>query len=726
MKRCFAILLLVMLAGCAKSPEQKIENLFEAGVDRLSEFDYEGARLAFAEIGQVDSTSAFMTYAPGLADERELKFFDALNAYIITADEHPDFAPAWAGIFKLYTILGETEAASRAARAWLKLVPKGLNATLAVADVSLLQGKPDQASQVLASLQATPEQSPIVNIVTARIHNAANRLDSARSYAEAALSQETDAVGYYVQAANYLEEAGFVDSAMVFSRKAVVLSDGSFAIALDHFFRALRTEYLFDARSMIDSLDDAGAGELVKAGLDRYYYIGAGKNVQARLAGETLRYLDMKNLSLAVLGNMSQGIRSDPLATGADMALVEKIFAAGGFTQEIQDYVSFLLTMTFAKSGDNIEAIKYLDKLKVRVQQRLDVQLTRIGLYNMSGQFDKFDESIPQLLSRYPDDPEVLLGVARVCGDRQIRKYDLAEKYYRQTLELDGWNRSAFVGLREMLALRERFGDGIQLFKEYPHFEERYPEEAVAKSILLVSNGEIDAGVTLFADKIGYLKGKLSYFEHMADLLHDRSRQTEKTRIVQLLHQLNSDNHDALILAARYLSDDKAYSEALELTEKVLAENPGDIGARVQQARAWYWLGDRDEAFDLFEAVLEEARDDCDANYYFSGILAHEKIDLSRAANLARNAQFQSDRSLKYKINVSYVYFQGGRYDLSRAEASKAIKSNVDRPEGYFRMGMALYMEGDSKTRSYLEKAIELGLKGDDLETARETLAGLK
>ena len=726
MKRRLAALLFVMLAGCAKSPEQKIESLFETGVDRLNEFDYEAARLAFTEISQVDSASPFMAYGLGLVDERELKFFDALNTYINTADEFPGFAPARAGIFRLYTILGEPDAAFGAARSLVRLKPNDLNAVLAVIDASLQQNKPDQALQMLDSLQLSREESPVLSFVTARIHNAANRPDSARSYAKAALSAPEDVVEYYVQGANYLEEAGLLDSAMTFSRRAMALSGDSFEVVLNHFFRALRTQYLYDARSITDSLTDAGAGDLVNAGLNRLYYIGAGKIVQARLAGETLRYLDMKNLSLTVLGNMSQGRRSDPLASGADMTLVEKIFAAGGFSQEIQDYVSYLLIMTFAKSSDNIVALKYLDNLKTPYLERLNVQLTRIGLYNMSGQFDKFDEAIPQLLSRYPNNPEILADIAGVCSYYQIRKYDLAEKYYRQTLELDGWHRVAFDGLREMLAQRKRVRDALKLFDEYPHFEERYPEEAVAKSILMVKNGEVDAGVALFVDKIGYLKGKLSYFEQMVDLLHDQSRQAEKNRIVQLLHQINPGNHDALILAARYLSDDKDYSAALELTERVLAEDPGDIGARVQKARAWYWLGDRDEAFDLFEAVLEEAQDDCDANYYFSHILAHEKIDLNRAANLARNAQFQSDRSLKYKINVSYVYFQGGRYDLSRAEASKSIKSHGDRPEGHFRMGMALYMEGDNRTRSYLEKAIELGLKGDDLETARETLAGLK
>ncbi|MDH4157534.1 MAG: tetratricopeptide repeat protein, partial [candidate division Zixibacteria bacterium] len=650
----------------------------------------------------------------------------ALNTYINLAVAFPKFAPARAAMFRLYTILGEPDAAFQAARVLLQLKPNDLSAALAAAEASLLQKKPDQALQMLRSLQPSREEAPVIKFATARIHNAANRLDSARSYATAALSAPAELVEYYVQGANYLEEAGLLDSAMIFSRRAVALSDGSFEVALNHFFRALRTQYLYDARSIMDSLADAGAGDLVNAGLDRYYYSGAGKAVQARLAGETLRYLDMENLSLAILGNLSHGIRSDPLASGADMTLVEKIFASGGFSQEIQDYVSYLLAITFSKSGENIGALQYLDRLKPPYLQRLDVQLTRIGLYNMSGQFDKFDEGIPQLLSKYPNNPELLVGVADVCADWQIRKLDLAEKYYRQALELDRWCRPAFDSLRELLAQRNRVKDAIQLFGEYPHFEERFPEAAVAKSILLVKNGETEAGVALFVDRIGYLKGKLSYFEQLIDVLNDQSSQADKSRIVQLLHQTNPDNHDALILAARYLSDDKEYSAALELTERVLAEDPGDIGARVQQARAWYWLGDRDEAFDLFEAVLEDARDDCDANYYFSNILAHEKIDLNRAANLARNAQFQSDRGLKYKINVSYVYFQGGRYDLSRAEATKAIKSHGDRPEGYFRMGMALYVLGDAKTKSYLEKAIELGLKGDDLETARETLVGLK
>jgi len=78
-------------------------------------------------------------------------------------------------------------------------------------------------------------------------------------------------------------------------------------------------------------------------------------------------------------------------------------------------------------------------------------------------------------------------------------------------------------------------------------------------------------------------------------------------------------------------------------------------------------------------------------------------------------------------MNLSYVYFQIGRYDFSWGEALKASRSHKDEPEPFFRIGIAMYMRGEEKAevKENLEKAIELGLKGEDLETARATLKKL-
>jgi hypothetical protein len=76
-------------------------------------------------------------------------------------------------------------------------------------------------------------------------------------------------------------------------------------------------------------------------------------------------------------------------------------------------------------------------------------------------------------------------------------------------------------------------------------------------------------------------------------------------------------------------------------------------------------------------------------------------------------------------MNLSYVYFQTGRYDLSRGEALKASQSRKDEPEPFFRVGMAMFMEEKEEARENLEKAIELGLKGEKLEIARQTLQKL-
>jgi len=211
----------------------------------------------------------------------------------------------------------------------------------------------------------------------------------------------------------------------------------------------------------------------------------------------------------------------------------------------------------------------------------------------------------------------------------------------------------------------------------------------------------------------------------MTSLLNKRDRQEERTKLYRQLSRINADNADALVLAAEFESDGADFQTALNLAEKALSLKHDYVAASVQKARALYWLGKRSEAFDIFEKYLVEAQFNVDNNHYFSRILATEQIDLQRATNLARRALFDSGHDLKVWMNLSYVYFQIGRYDLSRGEALKASHSHKDEPEPFFRIGMAMFMEEKKEARENLEKAIELGLKGEDLEIAHQTLQKL-
>jgi tetratricopeptide (TPR) repeat protein len=220
------------------------------------------------------------------------------------------------------------------------------------------------------------------------------------------------------------------------------------------------------------------------------------------------------------------------------------------------------------------------------------------------------------------------------------------------------------------------------------------------------------------------VRGDINSFITVLGLL-EKSNSEKADLIAELMIELNPDNHDALLIAARHESDNSRFENGLAVAEAILEADPTHIPASVEKARANYYLGHRDLAFRAFEKIVKENMSDPDGNYYFSKLLAEEQIEPRRSGNFARRAFFHSDRSVKYVLNLCFVYFRAERFDLCRGEAKKALRRFSKEPELAYWLGMAQYMDSKPKARATLDKAIELGLDGEYLTKAKEVLAKL-
>jgi len=304
-----------------------------------------------------------------------------------------------------------------------------------------------------------------------------------------------------------------------------------------------------------------------------------------------------------------------------------------------------------------------------------------------------------------------------------IRKHDKAEALYGEALELDQWYRPAFENQINMYRKLRRFKDALKMFERYPHFDAIYPAIRLLKASVLVENGAIEQGLSEFAAGIVFVTGDLTFFEDFIAALDKGDHRDAIQKVIALLQQHGYENPDALVMLARFECDNKRFPAAAELVDRALALEPENIPASVQKARTLHGLGRKSEAFEIFEANRLKDKDGVDNNYYFSRILATDGIDLDRATNIARETFFDAMGDLAVWMNLAYTYYQAGRYDLARGEAMKASSTFPEAPEPPFWVGMAMFMEGKDGARDKLQEAIRLGLKGDQLERAQETLA---
>jgi len=709
----------LLIIGCSKTPENKVEDYYQKGLAEIEKMDLEKARISFGKIGEIDSNSVLMTYGLALTDEREFFVYDALNAYMNIIRIKPDHKPALEGIVRIYTMLDQPREALQAAREYANVYADDFKSQLTLTKTLLQNNLYDLALIQLDKLQKSSDEKGLLDFVRARIFFMQNRFDSAETYLAKALADPVDKSEYYIEGAGYFETVGLIDSAMVFSRKLWELAPDDFDVIITHFFRTLRTNYFFETEKIIKHLDNKSGSFPLNAGLNNYYMLAQGNTVQAKRICVDLRDDYGDKFTTLFLNLEAEGRSQDIMEFNSLVMAVERRFEIGNYGENFQLFIIYLTDLASSGTQDDFGTLKRFELLSEEYANRKEVVLKKAYHYNHSGKFEEFDQTMTTLAKDHSNDANWLMGLGDVYGMPGIRKYDKAEKHYRLALKADELYFPVFKKLLEFYKNRRQLAKALKLYDEFPHFEKRFPEAGLLKSFYLVEKDQVAEGMNLFKDKIGYMKGDMTCFSRLFDILEKKYLFDEKKKVVTWLQELCPDNHHALLMAAE---EEENHTEVLRLAEIVLAKDPENIKARIQKARAWYWTGKRDEAFEIFEEVLGKDKTNIDANYYFSKILAYEQTDINRAVNLARRAIFNSDKSLKYFLNLIYVYNQGNKSHLAKGEAKKAISSFPFNPEPYFEYGMILYNEGNNEAKKNLQRAVDLGLKGANLKKAKETL----
>jgi tetratricopeptide (TPR) repeat protein len=725
MKRYWLVglFLMVLMQGCSKSPQEKVFELFQKGLRQLERYDYEAAQATFEEIGQIDPGSPLGYYGTGLVYERQMRIYDALHVYMALTNTKPSYASPYESLWRVLTWLKQWDDATSAAVEYARLLPNNPSAQRTLAEALMNIGQYGRARQELNKAIELGGDQTVINVGIARAYALEHKNDSASVLFEKAVSRSPQSPDFYAEAAAYYEAVGLVDSAVTMGRLAFEKDDYDFHLGLNQFYRALEHDYFYEARRVIERLREAGAPEPTLKGLEIFYYLAVGHETKARHASDSLStYFPLSISTLIYDMTVRAGNLGDMLTGTQNIAAIKQLMKRNNYDQEYQGYMRYLLAVLFSGFYQDPVAIPVLQDVPGKYANRLDYKLNNLLVELRTGQQKKFDKNMELLIQFHSTQPDWLTGLADIYADRGVKKYDTADSYYRRALQYDQWYRPAFEHLVNMYHRLNKPQKALQVFADYPYFEQQYPALSLLKAYCLVESGSIPAGVRLFKDNFVHVRGNLTEFREMASLLWKKNALPERESLYRMLPEINGDIPDALVLAAEFECDQGDFEKAQSLAEKAAAIEPEYIPASVQKARALYGMGKRDEAIEIFERNLVQDRFDISNNYYYSRILAFDKSDSNKAANLARRALFDAPGDLKVWMNLCYVYYQIGRYDLARGEAIRAMNKYGYEPEPYYWAGMAMFMEGNKEARENLEAAIDLGLKGELLKSARETL----
>jgi len=729
MKSTLSLLLAIIIAfalftGCSKTPEERAAELFDDGINYLSESKLDKAEASFEEIGSVDPSTPAGLHGVALVMERRFLLFDALQESMIINDSRPSFAPAWKLTWRILTKLELYEDALPVAVEYTNILEYDPEARYVAIRAQFNMGRAAPARAHLDTAISQGLDPAVANLLKAQACLMDHDYEQGEELFVQAFSTNDRSPVFYYEAANYLEVAGQIDSAMHLSRQSAEASGADFELQLAHFDRALNNQYHYEALLTLDRLESEGIADVTLAALRMFYRQSRGELTESRRATASYELLADESISMMYWDLVAHGMIGDDMSVTQDASSILRYVTDNNVLDQFTEFIKYRVAVAVADHGDEHMGWKSLEAIKGIYTNRLDVRLKSMYLYARTGQNDKFAHLDTLLLTFHSSQPEWLIGIADVMATPDVHEYNRAEQLYTMALTIDEYSLPAFTNMTTMFENLKQYDRVLEMFDKFPFFGEQFPELRTKKATALIRTGRMPEGLEEFRLAIPSLKGNLGQFSSLLTILRLSGESQAAEDLVDFLAELCPDNAEALVLASveKLLAGDA--SAASKFTQQALAVHPGFMPAQVAQARVLWTTGDKEQAYAQLETLVKANRNNILVNYSLSSMLATDGQDLDRASSLARIALFNAPGDLEIRDNLCYVYLQAGRFDLALGEAHKFQLLFMDHPQPYLRLGMSHFgREEMSEARVNLEKAIDLGLTEPYLSTAREILA---
>ncbi|MBU0982994.1 MAG: hypothetical protein KKA42_03925 [candidate division Zixibacteria bacterium] len=715
-------LCVVLIAGCTESPEDRIDNLLSRGTEQLDRYQFAEADSTFAELNKLAPTLPGGAYGEALSLERQLLYYDALAAYYRILDGNASYSPVLRGVVRVLEALDEKDYRAVAARR-ATAVPDARPADfleLARALVSLRDHGPALAALERAEEAGIDDGSAAA--VRAEIFFQQGMVDSADAAFARALDDGNTSAEFCTVAADYLETAGLLDSAIAFSSRSTKAEGHSSADVMRHFRRCLRLSYFRETRQVIAAVRAEDSMGIVTAPLEVFYGWKTGHSFMATQASIKMRSRSDYYVSSLVYEIDSRWMVGDIGSCEGNEGMTKAMMDELGFPDDARAPILNRLALR-AANWDILQSAGVKTRLSPGCQGWLPaLKLQEVELMLKAGMKDSVAVRVDSIHTRFSDDPRWMTSLADMYARRDVHEYDLAEAAYAKALRADPFYRQALENQLDLYVTLRRFADGLKLVNSYPEMVARHSGIALRKARFLGETGDIDGAVALFAKTIGVVSGQIPRYEEFLRLLARKGRMAEQQRVVALALELQPENPDAYLLAARFEGDQGNLERARSLAESGLEREPDNLSLTAQKAWALYGLGEPEMAVALFEEALKKDYGNIDVNVVFARALASDKRDLARAEFVAKQASFFSMSSLPAVVALCEIYDAMGQPKRMKGEARRVTGRFANEPEPFYYLGIGLMPEDAAEARKNLNKAIELGLWGDRLSRARELL----
>lgn len=722
MKRFLTSCLLVFtLLACSKQSDQTPQGRFERGQKEADRNELVKAESTFVQLIAADTASPLGDLGLAQTYEKKLWWLDALSSYSKVLAKQPGNALAAAGAVRCYYALGSYDDAARAALTWDSLDDRAWQPyywqTCAYIKIMNL----GNAANALKNAQERGLDKQAANVLEARISWLRSSFDAAMTAASQAVSSGSNAPEFYVALADYYLDRGIPDSAVIAARKGYETAPTS-ASAWRYMEICGLSHSFWSARQLLKDWDARDKEKSVSTILHFQYALIA--NEKSQILNLTDRLQETSPIALTTLYYSGLGQRQlYNERMSADYFEQALLFASS--PQEFADYFGAYLGYSYARSYNRDGAAHQLRAVKGWRKSTTEYQATLFSQMTISGGDLMADSLMDSLLPIHATDPIWLSAIGDAYREAVGVPFSMGNRFYQKALEVGPRFRPAFVGVIKMAVATGEYKDALDVFDRFNQIGPASPELEYLKAQSLVRVGRIDEGLALF---------KQTSAQYPADVIAARdlylalnaARATNQIRdFGQFIVASAKDNPDAHELAARALLDWNFGPEGLQAAQSGLKLEPDNLRLEAQVARGLFAIGQKDESKRTFDAILAKDRSHGEAILYYSLVLAQMGIDTMNAEAMANRALVMVPPDLFPAKNLARVRLIMRHYRDSREACLRAAVIAPNDPEVWYMMGVCLLNEKLPNAKENLQKAIALGLAGDDLAQAQEAIRRL-
>jgi Flp pilus assembly protein TadD len=712
------LMIALVLAGCARTPEAKKARYLERGNRYFKQEQYREAILEYRNVLRIDQKEPAATRQLGLA-HYQIGQFGVAFRYLTQAQQlDPDNTEVRLKLASIYILAGRPDDATAQVEAVLKKEPGNLDALVLFAGAANTPREVDEALARMRAVEPAFGTTAKLHLVLAGLYLRKQDTAAAEREIREAVAREPNSVESHMAMGNFLV-----------SRRDLAGAEGEFRAAADLApMGSLARVRLADFYLLMRRPEDAR----------RVLKQSTEKAPDSLPAWRLLAQLDFAEGKLAdAVKSLDVVLKKSPSDVDGHLLRGRVYLAQNDTTSAVQEFQTVLkseprmpaahyqLAVAYLRTGNTQQAKSELREVLNAAPGSVDATILLAQLNIQSGAVQPAVEDLERVLKLQPQagGAYLMLGSAYLAQKQPAKAIDTGRRLVAAVpkdprgpfliglgLLSQGKRPEARKALETALELSPGFLDPlIQLVQM--SLVDKQPDVALAlarKQATLVSTSAphqmLLAGVYIARREAG-------------------PAETAYLKAIELDPKMSEPYR---LLAALY-ADTKRYDQALARLGDALKARPNDTAALMLTGVIYEQKGDTAKARDAYEKVLAvEPRAAAAANN-LAWIYSEYGGDKDKALQLAQMAKEVAPDDPRVSDTLGWILYKRGVYQNALSLLRDSAGKLPGNPQVQYHLGMTYAQLGDqANARKALNAAIGSPADFSGKDEARKTLAALK